>query len=300
MNYPNRPAGYAIRREGNQLRFAVGHDAHRDFMWKIWESMNFGTPNFRPEPGFTPGGEFYVAPLGGYDFTFDVADWDRAVLPRLAGLLVQPLPDGGFRGGDFPTHFQNLVGAWRAIADVLSFAAAYRREKACDMVDLLEIGMTLIGEFHKRRFFPFGDHYLCPEQIIGALHKHYGTANTRTYAPAGMPRALLVLAQEHSWRFENPLRTIESAFGFSIALGPTDENEAFRVLWSTAHLHEDLYGHIPAQAKEQVMTHLHYLLQHWDETGRPERRSKKQISETEVREIESFFRDEFDRLAGIK
>jgi hypothetical protein len=102
----NRPATPSIGKAINcVLRSDVGPTAISRGK-KKWESSNFGTPNFRPEPGFAGGGEFIVASLGTSDFTFNVEDWDRAVRTHPSKRMIQPLPDGGFRGGDFPTHFQ--------------------------------------------------------------------------------------------------------------------------------------------------------------------------------------------------
>jgi hypothetical protein len=149
--------------------------------------------------------------------------------------------------------------------------------------------MTFFGQFHRHRFDAAGDERLVAEQIISAPHHHYGDAKTRMRAARRMPRALPVLVREYTRSFDATLCLAESIFGITIALESTAQSHLQRVLWPTAHLHEDLYGSISTVKKQQVMTRLERLLDHWDTAGALGSRSKKVIADADAKRIKTFF-----------
>ena len=288
--------GYAIRRDGDDLVFTIGHAAHREFMWTWCNCSVFGTPRMDPVIRFQPEAEFIVYPLEAFDFSFSVDDWNRAILPRLIAHGVPAMPDGGYRGEEFPDHDQELTGPWAPVAEVLGFATIYKHDRACDMVDLLEIGASLMGQFSGRRLFPSGDEELVAEQIVGALENHYKSADTVTYSAGAVQRQLLWLVDEHNKVYDSPLRWADSVFGISISLDRFSGSTFYNVLWTDTPVSGDLHAPVSAYVARRIVEELEIILDSWndDKNGQVKRFAK--ITPDEQALLKAFFAAERVRL----
>lgn len=296
MKSANTLPGYAIRRDNNELVFTVGPVAHREFVWNWFNCFAFGTPRMDPVIRFKPGGEFAMHPLGMYDFSFSIEDWNRAILPRLVARGLPALPDGGYRGEEFPTHGQELIGAWHQVAEVLCFATIYKQDRACDMVDLLEIGASMMGDFPARPLFPAGDEDLVPEQIVGALENHYKSAETMTFSAGTVQRQLLWLVRQHNEMYCSPLCFADSVFGISISLSRLSGSQYYNVLWTDTPVSVDLHAPITTAVTRRIITRLEAILDNWNdnENGQVERFDK--ITDEQKTMLKAFFAAELVRL----
>ena len=288
--------GYAIRRDGRDLIFTIGHTAHRAFMWRMLNCWLFGTSHMNPVEKFTEEGPYLLFPLGSFDFRFSVKDWNRSVLPHLRAHSIPAMPDGGFQGEGFPTHAQELVGPWQPIADILCFTTIYKHDRACDMVDLLEFGGALMGQLDNRRLFPSGNCELVAEQIVGALAHRHKNAET-IVSPAGpAQRQLLWLVQEHQERYRSPLCWAESVFGMSISLTKQSGSERQNFLWTDTPLSANLQAPLSAEVVKLILEQLKDILDDWNENKNGQLERFDRITPEQQRSLKYFFAAEAVRL----